>query len=300
MAQLESKLDNLVSVLQSVTNSADSSTALRNLLDQQGVAAQGHLPQTGPAATPPSLSSSVAHSANGHIVSTPSISSPPLTSLPCSPAPTHAPRTDRAGAGASLYEPSLDETEKYLSHFRFHMLPYLPFIHLQPDLSAEQLRLEQPFLARAIIAVSSTSIQHKVERGRELKKALAQECLVENHSSLDLLLSLLTYVAWGSDQFLTKSETLSRLIMMAMSIVSDLGLNKPLPPDEHMIGPFVPEFQCPVRFTSFETGQPLLERQRAALACFLLSSMCVPRFIKIQPDELLADKIQNFILFFAD
>jgi hypothetical protein len=269
MAQLEGKLDTVLSLLQSVANS-DSSAALHSLLNQTGISSQERLPLLGAGPTPYSLSpTSAAHSTDGAVVPTSTVGSPPLTSSSCSPASVHPTHTH-------THEPSAPEAERYLADFRSRMLPYLPFIHLAPDLTAEQLRQERPFFLRAVVAVSSTSIRHKVEYGKELKNMLAQHCLVENRSSLDLLLGLLTYIAWGSDQFLTKSETLSRLMMMAMSMVYDLGLNKPLPPDEHMIGPFVPDFQCPLRVTSLETGQPLLERQRAALACFLLSSMCVP------------------------
>ena len=249
MRQLETKLDTVVSILNTVADSAESSAGLRKLLDQQGIANKKRLPLPGAIVTPCSLSS-------------PS----PLTSSSCSTPLVHGTSTC-----THPYEPLADETERYLASFRLHMLPHLPFIHLAPNLATDEFCQEWPFLFRAIVAVSPTSIQHKIERGREFKNILSQESLVENKSSLDLLLGLLTYVAWGAEQFLTKSETLSRLMMMAMSMVYDLGLDKPLAPDEHMIGPFVPDFLCPVRVTSQETGERLLERQRAALACFLLS-----------------------------
>ncbi|KAM0420403.1 hypothetical protein ACHAPT_011823 [Fusarium lateritium] len=270
IAQLEGKLDTVVSILQSLAGSTDSSEALRKLLDQQGVASKEQLPLPTVPATQNSSSSSASPSTDSDSILASTASSLPLALPSCSP---HAVPTN---VYTGPPQPSIDDAKSYLADFQANMLPNVPFIYLSPDATAEQLRLERPFFFRAIVAVSATSIQHKVERGRELKKILAHETLVDNRSSLDLLQGLLTYVAWGSDQFLTKTETMSRLVMMAMSMVYDLGLNRPPPPDEHMIGPFVPEFQCPIRMPTQETGLRLLELQRATLACFLLSSI-IPR-----------------------
>ncbi|KAI1095078.1 hypothetical protein F5B19DRAFT_398063 [Rostrohypoxylon terebratum] len=122
------------------------------------------------------------------------------------------------------------------------MLKHLAFIHISPDTTAKELRQTRPFLLQAIIAVASPSTDQKMARGKELKQILAHATVTENQSSLDLLLGLLTYITWGWDTFLTKSATLSRLIMLAISIVGNLRLNKPLPKDVHMIGPLTPGF----------------------------------------------------------
>ena len=168
-------------------------------------------------------------------------------------------------------EPSVDEAEACLATFRSRMLPYFAFIHIPNDLTAQKLQ-DRPFLFRAIIAVASPSTIQKVARGKELKRILAQTTLVENQSSIDLLLCLLTYVAWSYDQFLNRSGTLSRLMLLAMSLVYDLRLNKPLPSDVHMIGAFGMGFDC-YNDPGQSADQGLLERQRAVLGCFLLSSM---------------------------
>lgn len=274
MTQLEGKLDLVVSLLQSVTNSHDSSDTLRKLLDQDIVSTQEvPLPGAAIAGLTP-LVGSAARESNGGTVPGSSINSPHAASSSSrSPASTHGPHDVRLGNFASLYERSAQETQACLVHFRAYNLPSLPFIDIPPDLTMEQLRQDCPFFACAVVAAASPSVQSKTEHGKELKKLLAHECVVENRSSLDLLLCILTYVAWGSEHFLTKSDTLSRLMMMAISIVCDLGLDKPLPHDEHMIGQFVPDFPCPVRATRVGAGQVSLQEQRATLACFLLSSM---------------------------
>lgn len=172
-------------------------------------------------------------------------------------------------------EPTTEEADAYLEYFRTHMLRYLAFIYIPPNVTASQLRREKPFLFRAILAVTTPTVQDKLVRGRELKRIIAQTTLLENQSSIDLLLGLLTYVAWSYDSFLTRSGTLSRLIVLAVSLVGDLRLNKPVPPDVHMIGPFTPGFEGCYGDTGEETGQRYLERQRAVLGCFILSSMYV-------------------------
>lgn len=176
---------------------------------------------------------------------------------------------------ATPYEPPADEAEAYLNTFRSQLLPSLPFIHIASNVTAQHLRQDRPFLFRAIVAVASPSTQQKLVRGRELKRILAQTALLENQSSIDLLLCLLTFVAWSYDQFLNRSGTLSRLMMVAMSIVYDLRLNKPLPPDVHMFGAYTPGFEDPVEDASEKTALRILERQRALLGCFLLSSMYI-------------------------
>jgi hypothetical protein len=274
MTQLEGKLDIVVSLLQSVTNSYDLSDTLRKLLDQNDVSSQEvPLPGAVTAGSTP-LFGSAAPSSNGGMLPGSSISSPhAVSSSSRSPASTHGPRDVRMGIFVLLYERSAQEAQACLLHFRSYNLPSLPFIDIPPDLTIEQLRQDCPYFACAVVAVASPSVQSKSEHGKELKKLLAHECVVENRSSLDLLLCILTYVAWGSEPFLTKSDTLSRLMMMAISMVCDLGFNNPLPHDEHMIGQFVPDFQCPIRVTRAEARQPLLQEQRATLACFLLNSM---------------------------
>ena len=274
MTQLEGKLDLVVSLLQSVTKSHDSSDTLRKLLDKDNVSSQDvELPGAATVGLTP-LFGSAARESNGGTVPGSSINSPHAALSPSrTSAFTNGPRDVRMGSFASLFERSAQEAEACLAHFRSYNLPSLPFIDIPPDLTMEQLRQDCPSFACAVIVAASPSVQSKVEHAKELKKLLAHECVVGNRSSLDLLLCILTYVAWGSEQFLTKSDTLSRLMMMAISIVCDLGLNKPLPHDEHMIGQFVPDLQCPVRVTRVEAGQVSLQEQRATLACFVLSSM---------------------------
>lgn len=171
----------------------------------------------------------------------------------------------------------MQEAEEYFAVFRDKMLPTFAFIHLSPDLTGQRLYQDRPFLFRAIIAVAAPSTHQKLAYGKELKRILAQTTLVENRSSIDLLLGLLTFIAWSHDQILNKSGTLSRLILLAMSLACDLRLNTPIPRDEHMMKTMV---DIPCKDTSEDPNRRLgIEEQRAVLACYVLSSMCVITFL---------------------
>ena len=115
-----------------------------------------------------------------------------------------------------------------------------------------------------------------MNRAKELKNLLAQSIVVENQSNMDILLGLLTYMAWNTEPFLNRACSLSHLIMMAMLLVYELRLVKPVSPDAEIVTAMS---QWGGGDAESKTGdspaEGLLEQQRAVLACFLLSSVCV-------------------------
>lgn len=154
------------------------------------------------------------------------------------------------------------------------MLRFFAFLHLPPELSAQHLQQEQHLLFRAILTVTVSSTQQRLLRGGELKKLIAQAAFVETQAHMDLLLCVLTYVAWGYDQFFNKVASSSRLTQLTISLVGALHLHKSLPREAHSMPGEVHEIAMP-HTTNAETRQLLLERARAVLCCFLLSSMYV-------------------------
>lgn len=165
----------------------------------------------------------------------------------------------------------LEESDALLDAFRNRMLPSCPFIHIPTNITSERLRRSRPFLFQAIMAVATPLTCDKLARGKELKKVLAQKALVENEYSIDLLLGLLTFIAWSADQLLNRWGTLSRLMMIALSLAYDMRLNKPLPHNVHMVGQYLEDFDVRGEAKELETGH--LEKHRAVLGCFILSSM---------------------------
>lgn len=168
---------------------------------------------------------------------------------------------------------SLAEAEDRLDFFRHKMLPFFPFIDITPDMTIWHLRQSRPFLLRAILTITTFSTQDRQDKVEELKRFLFASILIKVQSSMDLLLGLLTYIAWSTDAFLGRADLMSRLMMLAISLVYDLRLFRPSStgsqiimaitqgqPDQTNTGP------------NDETPYAILERQRAVLACFALSS----------------------------
>lgn len=153
------------------------------------------------------------------------------------------------------------------------MLPSFPFINLTPDITAWQLNQDRPFLLQAILTVTTLSTQKKLARAEELKRTLFTSAFLNVQSNIDLLLGLLTYLTWNTDAFLGGADLVSRLMMLAISLVYDLRLFKLSPPDVKLIMTITQgqPYENDQSATE-ETVQSLMEKQRAVLACFILSS----------------------------
>lgn len=277
-AQLEAKLDSLVSLLQSVAQSSNGSTFSREVLEQVNDAGHRQIQLQSQwidsALLDPTKFSGTTGSPNTIAAGEGLIP----TSAAAAPATSNSLHINSVSSPNSLLrEVDIDATQAqaHIDLFRLRMLPFFPFVHLPPDLGVHQLQRERPFFLRTIIAVTTLSIQQKLARARSIKHILAQKVIVENQSNTDLLLGLLTLTAWSHEQFLTKSGTLSRLLTLALSIASDLRLNKPLPSDAHMLAPLTPDSEGYHKDEYIEAGQRSLEQQRAVLGCFVLSTLCV-------------------------
>ncbi|KAJ5501837.1 hypothetical protein N7453_006654 [Penicillium expansum] len=158
---------------------------------------------------------------------------PASTSIAISPLSTTS-----GASSAATSSLTLDlSPEQCLVKFRTHMLKYFAFLHIPVD--AQCLRRERPFLFLCIMAASAQSTQTKIELGERIKETLTERIFLDNDSTavnIDLLLGLLTFLAWGHDHLLHGTAArLSRFTQLAMSLVFDLRLNKPLPDDPNML-----------------------------------------------------------------
>ncbi|OJJ77092.1 hypothetical protein ASPBRDRAFT_70600 [Aspergillus brasiliensis CBS 101740] len=270
IAKLEGRIDSLTAMLQSVAHATGVSSNLQNSLNS---------------CTSGDISNLASTSINPDSVLMPLL----LTTLPSQSTTTPSPSNGSSQPYAPLpplYELNLDETARYLNRFTTHMLPCFPFICLQADTTIQQLHQERPFLLEAIIAVATPSTQAKLARADRLKSRLTQSAMLENQSSIDMLLSILTYIAWSTDPFVKRASNLSRMIMLAMSIVYDLQLDKqpPPPPEAPVIAKMTPGLGNPDPQPSSDNSlQGILEQHRAVLACFVLSSIISSTFKRTVP-----------------
>lgn len=236
--RLESKLDSLASLLQPTGQSSQMSIDLREASEEQ-------------------YSGSVGDAAglrNQETLRSTTTPAPSSSSVP-------------------IDQASVEEVEGFLRVFRDTMLPSFAFVHIHPSMTVGQLRNEKPFFFQAIVAVASPTIQQKLVHGTELKRYLAQRMLMENHSSIDLLLGLLTYIAWSFDHFLNKTANLSRFMQLAMSVVFDLRLNKPEPAETQKGLIFHSQGYIEHKSEQNTNDSHSLEKERAVLGCFLLSAV---------------------------
>ncbi|GAW22291.1 hypothetical protein ANO14919_118270 [Xylariales sp. No.14919] len=201
-------------------------------------------------------------------------STPANSSIGDQPTPTSdtAPTAPQGISPSRFGIPDI-QADQCLDFFRSRMLPCFPFISLPPDVTAEQLHRDRPFLLQAIRTVTTFSTQRKLALAEDLKRLFFASALVNVQSNIDLLLGLLTYLAWSTDAFLGRADLISRLTMLAISLVYDLRLFKPCQLDVQLFmtitqgGAYESDINA-----SEETVQDFMEKQRALLACFVLSS----------------------------
>lgn len=205
--------------------------------------------------------------------------------------PHASPQPSSAMSGATVPDISFSPTmaSACLDTFRSRQLPHFPFVHLPDYVTTEQLQRERPFLLRAIVCVTS-SAHDKRTRALELKRILCealflQESRNQPQQALDLLLGLLTYVAWGWDHVISRGS-LSRLMAVAVSLAGEILLDKAAPEPTrtiHLLEPKGFERWSGGTTTGVEASNDhlYLECRRAGLGCFVLASAVSAHFSEI-------------------
>jgi hypothetical protein len=197
-AQLEEKLDDLVSILKSSQGPQHTQT-------------QSHSQQS----TPPNIQQPQQQYQQLQ-KSTPTYGSaakyfPPYTERQQSSHTSsaldslaHAATSERQGASAdssaavttpSGSEPSPQEAEECLSKFRT-WLPHFPFVHLPPAMTAAALRVERPFLWLCIMDLTVTSNATQTLLRDRVRREVSERIVIQNERSMDLLQGLVAFLAW--------------------------------------------------------------------------------------------------------
>lgn len=83
----------------------------------------------------------------------------------------------------------------YLVKFR-QWLEFFPFMHLRPDLTAEALQRESPFLWLCIMNVTSMSMPQQAMMRDRLRQEIAQRMILNHERSIEILQGLITLVSW--------------------------------------------------------------------------------------------------------
>ncbi|THV46805.1 hypothetical protein BGAL_0358g00040 [Botrytis galanthina] len=285
-AELEQKLDGLVSLLTAATqdqNTPPSSTVSDHTVssnprdDTQACKYQigsnvSNPPVRGLAAVDLKLPTNSSYSLNSIPVHPP-LPGPPVgrplrdnggdycaTDIPTTTSPTSLIPTDLALSPI--------EEENALYYFRTHSVRYLPFIIIPPDTNVHGFKKENPFWWLAIVMATAKSTSRQIALGIHIRQLLGQKLLISGERNLDLLWGLLTYIAWSQCHY-QQRPVWSSMIQLAMGIAFDLGLNKaPQKEAPHLLLNFDAR-GCPKPFISAVGSR---QEKRALLCLYSLSS----------------------------
>lgn len=289
-AQLEQKLDDLVSILR-----ASNHPSLANVLppDQVNAFSPGALAglpsRLDSLATAATASSSDSNAApyQAHLTPHPSFNpnTHPQSNI-SSPANTHH---AAASANASVIHPALNggrvrteptpvEAENYLDKFR-SWLRNFPFMHVGPDVAASDLRRERPFLWLCIMNITSMSIPQMQMIKERVRMELAQKIFVDHEPSMDLLLGIVVCLAWSTNNSFPGSKPFLILFTQtAMSVVYELGLSRSPLEEQYFAASF--------KGSTAKASQPrsrTAEERRVILALWYLTSVSVSCLISVLP-----------------
>ncbi|KAK5988996.1 Transcription factor -like protein [Cladobotryum mycophilum] len=285
-AQLEEKLDDLVSILRATQQPPPTTTTTSN---SGGVNVNGQPTNKSISAyqqPPPGYQFLSRLDSLADAATTSSCGSTPGTQQQHAHAHVHPhphphphPRANILGHGNArpsslsendrLPEPTPVEAEAYLNKFR-QWLEFWPFMRLDPDISSDMLRRERPFLWLSIMNITTTSLPQQYLLRERLRQEISQRLIVNSERSMDLLLGLLTHISWatlnsgnGGKPFLTL------FIQMAASIIYEMGLTK-FPNEEHYSAICFKVWGGRFQYPSKDRT---MEERRAVLSVWFMSSV---------------------------
>lgn len=177
-AQLEEKLDDLVSILKSGHQPANYDGLL--------FAASAEASKQ-PGATTSALDSLAAAATKHRLVDM----------YPEQSSESQASST--SGGNGSRYvpvlEPTPEEAQAQLAKFRSWLVNF-PFMHIPAETTSYMLQEERPFLWLCIRSITSTSLLQQRAMADRIRRELSERILMNSERSMDLLLGIITILAW--------------------------------------------------------------------------------------------------------
>ncbi|KAH6667913.1 hypothetical protein B0J14DRAFT_489034 [Halenospora varia] len=176
------------------------------------------------------------------------------------------------------FEVSQEDAQEALAYFRDQKLKHFACIDLPSIATPQQLRAGRPFLWYCILAIGlkNTPLQQAV--GREVKELLVKKLLMKEEASLDLLQGTLVYLGWAHTH-LHHTSRLSVVAQLAISIVFELGLNKPLSSSK-LVMRTLNSHGAPMYGPSNPAPRTIEER-RAVVSLFFITSLISSYFQRI-------------------
>ncbi|KAL7934566.1 hypothetical protein V8C35DRAFT_31560 [Trichoderma chlorosporum] len=281
-AQLEEKLDDLVSILRATQQQQQHHHHQHQHHQQpqlphhvghsqppQQQQQQPAQPSMGVAACDVASSSSASSNCQPYVSRLDSLADAATTSHPRSSS-TMGLTAHRPLDSDRLPEPTPSEAEVYLAKFR-QWLEYCPFMHLDPGLTAEALHKERPFLWLCIMNVTSMSMTQQAVIRDRIRQEVAQRMIVNHDRGIEMVQGLMILISWatmsagaGAKPFLTLYTHLCSCIIYEMNLTK-------FPNEEHFAtvcfkawgGRVVPPAK-----------ERTMEERRVVLGFWFVSSIC--------------------------
>lgn len=93
--------------------------------------------------------------------------------------------------------PGPAEADGLLGQFRKTHAHVFPFVVVPEDLNEAQMRVNRPFLWKAVmLTTSSANAPRQIRMGDDLLSEIGQNCHVYGNTSLDMLQGLLLLITW--------------------------------------------------------------------------------------------------------
>lgn len=208
----------------------------------------------------------------------------------------HEPSTDdtnyRSFPG---FEMTYADAESILNLYRMQLAAHCPFVIVPPEITAQELRHEKPFLFMSVITAGSyQNLPLQRALGEEIIKYLSVHLLLRGEKSLELLQGLLVYLFWfvalvcissstvpnlsiqiirHHQHFKPGNQQLYKLLQLAIALVVDLKLNE-TPPQPNTKQKIAIDVLHPLtEEPSYSRGIfGTFEEKRALVGCYYLSS----------------------------
>ncbi|KAI9648229.1 hypothetical protein NHQ30_002861 [Ciborinia camelliae] len=266
VAQLEEKLDGIVSLLQQQNgaNSQDTTPGSSQLVTNDNVLLRSPpLPELEPSNTIPYQN--VPHSI-------------PKPLEPSKRQSVYEKSTNAcllAHANSDL-EPNDAEIERLIKLYQKEMTARFPFVVIETGgLTGKEWVMGKPVLGRAVLmAASYYNLPRQTIYETSLVRDLTERIMVKREKTLELMQTILVFCGWYHYHCLGHPH-LNNLLGLAMGLAGDLGLNKPPSPDR---------FRYPFghsRATSGDFSRRSMEQRRALAGLFYLTSLAATGFQRI-------------------
>ncbi|PHH84331.1 hypothetical protein CDD83_2107 [Cordyceps sp. RAO-2017] len=149
-------------------------------------------------------------------------------------------------------------------------LHQFPFMHLPPDLSAQALRRERPFLWTCIMNLTSMSVAQQLVLRDKIRQEVSRKLVQNYEANMDFLLGLIVYLAWANTNSMAGVKPFFILFsQLATTIIYDMGLNRA--PSEELQSSLTWRV-CPLAHQDPPKSRTMEER-RAVLAFWFASSI---------------------------